>query len=212
MMQEPNLVLLDAPARTRPIRRSDRRTSRGLGPLVGGAALIFSALYLASDLIELIQGGFSTLQLAITYAAEAAIPPFVLGLYALQRPRIGRLGLVATIAYAYTFVFFTSTVVYALIDHTRDWDSLTSRFGTWMTVHSVLMVVAGIAFGVAVVRARVLPGWTGAALVIGMLLMTIATVLPDVAQTAAAGVRDLAFAGMGLALLRQGRSSRTARP
>src|SRR4051794_39584216 len=78
--------------------------------LFGSAALAFSALYFATDVIELLQGGFSTVQLALTYAAEAGIPLFVLGLYALQRPRIGRLGLVAALVYAYTFVFFTSTV------------------------------------------------------------------------------------------------------
>ena len=74
------------------------------------------------------------------------------------------------------------------------------------------MVIAGIAFGVAVIRARVLPRWTGIALILGMLLMTGATALPDVAQTAAAGVRDLAFAGMGLALLRHGSPPQVSRP
>jgi hypothetical protein len=147
--------------------------------VIGSAAFAFSVLYFLSDLIELLQGGFSTTQLALTYAAEAAIPLFVLGLYALQRPRIGRLGLVAALAYAYTFVFFTSTVVYALIDQTSDWDALTSKFGAWMTVHSALMVIAGIAFGVAIVRARVLPRWTWAALILGMILMTVATALLD---------------------------------
>jgi hypothetical protein len=172
----------------------------GSALLIGATAVVFSALYLVSDVIELLQGGFSTAQLVLTYVAEAAIPLFVLGLYALQRPRIGRLGLVAAIAYAYTFVFFTSTVVYALIDGTSDWNALTHRFGAWITVHSALMVVAGVLFGVSVVRARVLPRWTGAALILGMLLMTVATALPDAAQTAAAGVRDVAFAGMGAAL------------
>jgi hypothetical protein len=136
----------------------------------------------------------------------------VLGLYAVQRPRIGQLGLVAALAYAYTFVFFTSTVVYALIDRTSDWNSLASKLGAWVTVHSALMVVAGIAFGVAVVRARVLPRWTGDALILGMILMTIATALPEVTQTAAAGVRDLAFAGMGVALVRYGHAQRVSRP
>jgi hypothetical protein len=182
--------------------------SEGLALLIGSAAVVFSALYFASDLIELLQGGFSTTQLSLTYAAEAAIPLFVLGLYALQRPRISRLGLVAALAYAYTFVFFTTTVVYALIDQTSDWNALTSKFGAWMMIHSALMVIAGIAFGVAIVRARVLPRWTGAALILGMILMTVATALPDVAQTLAAGVRDLAFAGMGMALLRQDRPRR----
>jgi hypothetical protein len=45
-----------------------------------------------------------------------------------------------------------------------------------------------------------------------MALMTVATALPDAAQTAAAGVRDLAFAGMGLTLVRQSRPQRIARP
>jgi hypothetical protein len=183
-----------------------------LALLVGLVALAFSALYFVSDVIELAQGGFSTAQLSLTYAAEASIPLFVLGLYALQRPRIGRLGLVAALAYAYTFVFFTSTVVWALIDNTSDWNALTSQFGAWITVHSAVMLIAGIAFGVAVVRARVLPRWTGAALILGMILMTVATALPDVAQTAAAGVRDLAFAGMGLALMRQARPQQISRP
>ncbi len=106
-------------------------------------------------------GRFSTPQLALTYVAESAIPLFVLGLYAAQRPQIGWLGLVSALTYAYTFVFFTSTVVYALIDHTRDWDALETQFGAWMTIHSVLMVVAGVAFGAAVARAHVLPLWTG---------------------------------------------------
>jgi hypothetical protein len=184
-----------------------RATARqGEGPgvliLVGASALVFSLLYLASDVIELLQGDFSTTQLALTYAGEAAIPLFVLGLYALQRPRIGRLGLAGAVAYAYTFVFFTSTVVYALVNGTNDWSALERQFGAWITVHAVLMVLAGVMFGLAVLRARVLPQWTGATLIAGMVLMAATASLPDVVRTASAGVRDLAFAAMGLSLLR----------
>ena len=87
--------------------------SDGLSVLVGLAAVFFSALYFASDLIELAQGGFSTAQLALTYAAEAAIPLFVIGLYAVQRPRIGRLGLVGAVGYAYSFLLHGHGVVRA---------------------------------------------------------------------------------------------------
>jgi hypothetical protein len=180
-------------------------------PLVVGAAAIgFSAIYLVSDLIELVQGGFSTPQLALTYIAEAAIPLFVIGLYTVQRPRIGSLGLIGTLTYAYTFVFFTSTVVYALVAHTKDWDALTHQFGAWLTVHSALMVAAGLLFGAAVIRAKVLPRWTGALLMLAMLLMMVATALPDAAQTAAAAARDIAFAGMGASLLGAGRPRRVS--
>jgi hypothetical protein len=129
----------------------------------------------------------------------------VLGLYAVQRPRIGRLGLAAAVAYAYTFVFFTSTVFYALINGTSNWNALNEQLGAWITVHSVLMVLAGVIFGFAVMRARVLPRWTGATLVAGMVLMAVTSGLLDAAQTASAGVRDLAFAAMGVARLRRAR-------
>ncbi|MDQ1422532.1 MAG: hypothetical protein QOD72_30 [Acidimicrobiaceae bacterium] len=169
--------------------------------VVGVAAVASSVLYLLSDVIELAQGGFSTPQLALTYAAEAAIPLFVLGLFAVQRPRIGSFGFLGAVTYAYTFVFFTSTVVYALVNHTRDWDALATQLGAWVSVHSVLMVLAGVVFGAAVIRARVLPRWTGVTLIVGMVLMAVTADLPNVTAVISASVRDLAFAGMGAALL-----------
>jgi hypothetical protein len=173
--------------------------------LIGLAAVVFSALYFISDLIEWAQGGFSTAQLALTYAAESAIPLFVVGLYAMQRPWIGRLGLIGAVAYAYSFIFFTSTVVLALVDRTKDWDALNAQLGWWVTIHGVVMVIAGLAFGLAVIRARVFPGWSGAALMAGVVLVAVSSALPALAQVASAGVRDLAFAGMGTSLLLAGR-------
>lgn len=190
------------PTESMDVRREPEDAAR-LAVLIGVAAVAFSMLYLVSDVIELAQGGFSTPQLALTYAAEAAIPLFVLGLFAVQRPRIGALGFVGAVTYAYTFVFFTSTVVYALVNHTQDWSELTTQLGAWVTVHSVLMVLAGISFGAAVIRAQVLPRWTGATLIVGMVLMAVAAGLPDVTQTMSAAVRDLAFVGMGAAVLRR---------
>lgn len=36
---------------------------------------------------------------------------------------------------AYVFMFFTSTVLVALIEHAPDMPALQARFGTWFTVH-----------------------------------------------------------------------------
>jgi hypothetical protein len=169
--------------------------------LLGLAALTFSAVYFVSDVMELTYGGFSTPQLVLTYVAEAAIPVFVLGLYAVQRPHIGALGLFGAIAYAYAYIFFTGTVLLALVDRSADWDALVGDLGPWVTIHGLLMVVAGTAFGVAAIKADVLPRWTGVTLIIGVILVASSSALPDLAQTLSAGVRDLAFAGMGLSLL-----------
>jgi hypothetical protein len=162
---------------------------------------VFSVLYVLSDVIEAIQGGFSRGQLWLTLVAEAAIPAFVIGLYLVQRPQIGRLGRLSAVAYAYSFVFFTGTVVYALLDGTNDYTALSSELGAWMTIHGAIMVLAGLGFGGAVVRAGVLPRWTGIALMVGVVLVAFSQDLPEGLQLLAAAIRALGFAGMGAALL-----------
>ncbi|MGV1047770.1 MAG: hypothetical protein ACOYD4_04490 [Solirubrobacterales bacterium] len=168
----------------------------------GIAAVAFSALYFLSDLIEAAQGGFSDAQLWLTLIAEAAIPFFVVGLCLAQRPRIGRLGEISAIAYAYAFVFFTGTVVYALLEGTPDYDALSDDLGALMTAHGAIMVIAGLGFGYAVIRAGALPSWTGVALGLGVVLVAATQGMAEGSQLVAAAVRDLAFAGMGAALLR----------
>jgi hypothetical protein len=147
-------------------------------------------------------GRFSTVRLALTYIGEAAIPLFVLGLYAVQRPRIGRLGLAAAVAYAYSYVFFTSTVVYALVAHTPNYQGVTKAFGAWMVIHGMIMLIGGAVFGVAVVRAKVLPRRTGVCLAVRVVLVAGASGLSTVAGTVAEAVPAAAFIGTGSALLR----------
>jgi hypothetical protein len=102
-----------------------------LAPLVGLAALTFSALYFVSDVMELVHGEFSTSQLVLTHIAEAAIPVLVLGLYVVQRPHIGSLGLLGALGYAYAYVFFTGTVLLALVNRPANWDALVGELGPW---------------------------------------------------------------------------------
>lgn len=92
-------------------------------------------MYLLSDVVESLQGGFSDPQLALTFFGESAIPFFVVGLYFVQRPKIGRLGLVGAVAYAYSYVFFTATVVYAIVHSTKEYSALTADLGAVMTAH-----------------------------------------------------------------------------
>ncbi len=187
------------------------RRSRLLATVVGFAAVGFAALYLLSDVVEWVQGGFSDSQLWLTLLAEAAIPALVLGLFLLQRPAIGRLGLFSAMAYAYSFVYFTGTVAYALIRDTGNYGDLSEQLQPWMTIHGGIMVLAGLGFGIAVITAGVLPRWTGAVLMAGVVLVAISQNWPAAVQVVAAGIRDLAFAGMGVALLRSARFT-PARP
>jgi hypothetical protein len=177
--------------------------------VVGVAAIVFSAIYLTSDLMEAVQGNFSTFRLSLTYVGEAAIPFFVLGLYAVQRPRIGRLGLFGAVAFAYSYVFFESTVVYALTAKTANWAALGKVFGPWMTIHGLIMLAGGLSFGLAIVRAGLLPRWTGLCLMAGVVLIVAASGLSNIPRTVAEAVNASAFVGMGIALVR-GHSGSTA--
>lgn len=168
--------------------------------ILGLATVVFSGLYVVSDVIETVQGGFSGMQLILTLVGEAAIPLFVVGLYAVQRPQMARLGLFSAIAYAYSYVFFSGTVIYAMMNGTRDYAALTGQLGASMTIHGAIMVIAGIGFGLAVIRAGVLPRWTGVALAVGVVAVAATQTAPAGVQLVAAALRAVAFAGMGIAL------------
>jgi hypothetical protein len=98
------------------------------------------------------------------------------------------------------------------VNRPPDWDALVGDLGPWVTVHGVLMVVAGSAFGVAALRAGVLPRWTGMTLIAGVILVAVSSGLPSVAQAVSAGVRDLGFVGMGLALVTRPRQGEQPAP
>jgi hypothetical protein len=195
----PHLVAADQPPGT----RSTPQPSAA--EVVGVLAVVSSVVYFLSDAVEVAQGGFSTWQLWLTLLAEAAVPVFVIGLARWQQPQLSRTGAIAAYAYAYTFLFFTGTVVRALVRGTADYTTLSEELGASMLVHGVVMTVAGVGFGYAVLRARVLPAWTAVAVMAGVALVALTQGLPAPVTLLAAGVRDLGFAGMGLALLRSSR-------
>ena len=183
---------------------------------VGLLALGFSVLYLLSDVVEAFQGGFSEAQLWMTLVAEAAIPVVVIGLYLVQRPQMRWLGRAGALAYAYAFVFFTGTVVYALVNGIGDYDVLSEDLAPWMTMHGGIMLLAGLCFGYAVMTAGVLPRWTGVTLAAGVVMVAGFQGLSEPLQLLAAATRDVGFAGMGVALLgvgaKSGRHTRAASP
>ena len=171
--------------------------------VIGYLAVVSSVLYFFSDVVEVLQGRFSTGQLWLTLIAEATIPVFVIGFAVIrtQRP-LGWVGDLSAIVYAYAFLYFTGTVVYALTNGTRDYEVLTDRLGLTMTAHGVMMVVAGVGFSCSVIHARLFPTWTAIALMVGVVLVALSQGLPDGVQLVAAGTRDLGFVGMGVAQIR----------
>jgi hypothetical protein len=169
--------------------------------LLGAAAVGFSVDYFVSDVIESAQGDFSTFQLWLTLIAEIAIPFFVVGLWWVRRDALGTVGKVSAFAYAYAYAFFTFTVIYALVDHTPDYDTLSDDLGPWMLIHGAIMLLSGIGFGYAIIKSRAYPRWTGWALIAGVVLVSATQSAPEGVAVFAALIRDIAWAGMGLWLI-----------
>lgn len=173
-----------------------------LARATGVLTVAATAAYFASDVWEGAQGGFSSGQLWLTLVAEAAVPVFVLGLAAVQRPKLGRLGWAGATGYAAAFVYFTYTVAFALVKDTADFESLADELAPIMGVAGGVMVVAGVLFGVATSRAAVLPRWSGVGFAVGVVAVALAVGMPTVIELAAVAVRDVALAAMGVGVLR----------
>lgn len=88
----------------------DRTTQR----LVAAGAVIAPSLHTFTDGMEWLQGGFSPVQLWLNYLAFVPLPAIILGLYAIQRPRIAHLGLFGALLYGFSFIYFTHTSLLAL--------------------------------------------------------------------------------------------------
>jgi hypothetical protein len=170
--------------------------------VVAITAIVAPTLHLLSDMLEWSSGGFSRTQLLINYAGFLPMPFLMLGLYSVQRPRIGWLGLIGSIIYGIAFIYFAHTTLYALEESILDYETLWRKLGGIYTFHGGLMVAGGAMFGLASFRAGVL--WRGAVglFVVGILLnLGLALLpLPEILQTLASSVRNLGLIAMGISV------------
>jgi hypothetical protein len=140
----------------------------------------------------------------LNYLAFLPIPAVMIGLYAVQRPRIPRLGLVGAFLYGAAFVYFAHTTLLALALRVPTYERLWDQLGVTYTAHGVLMVVGGGAFGLATIRAGIVPSWTAWLFLsgIGLNLIVASLSLPDLLQTIGSALRNLGLIAMGVVTLR----------
>lgn len=169
--------------------------------LLAIGALVAPALHTLTDVHELLHAGFTPIQLWLNYLAFLPVPAIMLGLYAIQMPRISSLGLVGALLYGFAFVYFAHTTLVAIATQAVDYEQLWSQLGASYTVHGGVMVVGGIAFGWATGRAGVLPRWTAWVFLLGVVLncLLVFLPLPDVSQTVGTALRNGGLMGMGWA-------------
>jgi hypothetical protein len=164
--------------------------------------MIAPILHILSDLLELMNGGFSQIQLLINYAGFLPMPFVILGLYTIQRPRIGWLGAIGSLLYSIAFIYFTHTTLYALEESIPNYEILWQKLGYVYTWHGGLMVVGGILFAFDSLRAKILPRVAVLIFLVGIILNLSLTFLPlaDIWQTLGSFVRNLGLIIIGFSL------------
>lgn len=173
--------------------------------LIGIGTIAVHFLHILTDLIELAYG-FSNFQLILTYIAFLFIPFVILGLYAVQWPKGGWLGLIGSILYIISFIYFSGTALYA-IDSMQNGNSnyeiIYNELGTLYIFNGGLMVIGGIMFGLSVIRAKIFPYITGILLIVGLLINALVAFLPinPMFQIIGSIVRNIGLMGMGIAIV-----------
>ena len=137
---------------------------------VAWITIISFGLYILTDITEILQSGLSPVQLMMTYAAMAAIPFSVLGLYSLDEEAGGPLYLSGAALIAVSFIYFSGTATYGIAEKSADYGVLIERLGTIYYAHGVILVAGGILFGTALYRKRLAPRPIAAALILASLL------------------------------------------
>jgi hypothetical protein len=171
--------------------------------VVGWAAIVAPVLHCITDAMEWHQGGFSPLQLWLNYLAFLPMSWLLLGIYAVRSEQLGPSALAGALLYGIAFTYFAHTTLHALQARSPNYEALWQQLGTMYTVHGAAMVVGGLFFAGAALRANVLPRFAvllfGAGLLINLGLALVPA--PDILQTVGTLIRNAGLAGMGYALL-----------
>ncbi|MFT3896924.1 MAG: hypothetical protein QM719_04405 [Thermomonas sp.] len=183
---------------------SNPQQGRGaLRLLVGYAALVAPALHTATDVMEWYQHGFSSLQLWLNYLAFLPMSWLLLGIYAVHEPKPSTPGLVGAVLYGAAFTYFAHTTLFAIAEHTADYELLWLRLGSIYTVHGALMIAGGLLFAWSAYRAGWLPRISVALFAAGLMVNLLLALVPapDILQTIGSTLRNAGLVFMGYSLV-----------
>lgn len=122
-------------------------------------ALAGCATMVLSEIVERLSGGFTPTSYAVTIAGFLGLGWAALVAHRGQRPPDGALGLVGAVLFAAGCLLESLGDVVGFGAPTEE--ALQARTGLLIPIGGVLLVLGGLALGVAIVRARRYPRWTG---------------------------------------------------
>jgi hypothetical protein len=171
--------------------------------VVGTAAIAAPLLHIVSDAMEWYLGGFSPAQLWLNYVAFLPMPWLLLGIYAARARELGPTALAGALLHGIAFTYFAHTTLYALESQAPDYEALWRQLGPTYTAHGAAMIVGGLLFAGAALRASALPRLAVSLFAGGLCINLVLALVPapDILQTVGTAVRNAGLVGMGYAVL-----------
>jgi len=168
------------------------------------SAIAASVVYTVTDIWELYLGGYSQLLLVSNYVAFVVLAFSMFGLFAAQRPYIKGIGFLGTVLFAWSFIYFSHTSLYAIENQIRDYETLWQQLGLVYTLHGVMMVIGGLMFGVATYQLAIFPKWASGCFLVGIFcnLLFALIAVHELWHILATVFRNVGLVGMGFYLLK----------
>jgi len=161
-------------------------------------------LYIITDSIEILQSGISSFQMVLTYICMTGIPFAVMGLYVIDEQKGGILYLMGGLLISVSFIYFSGTAAYALAENLDNYEAVVKNLGFMYLFHGVLLVVGGILFSTALLRARLVHPLIAYGILAGSLVSLITGVFQLSEQFYIMGnyIRNVSFVFLGIWKLR----------
>jgi hypothetical protein len=161
--------------------------------------IIASGLYIVTDVIEGMVGGFLPFQLILTYFAMATLSLAYLGLYAVNYRKGGATYLIGSVIFSLSYIYFAHSALLALFVGSAEYSGLKETAGLMYEIHGYATTVGGLLIGYVILRKKLFPAWTGIVLVLTIILnvFTFLMGLADIYQLILNTCRNIAFIGMG---------------
>jgi hypothetical protein len=137
--------------------------------LGGLAAILAAGLWMLTEIMEIVRGGFSPVQLSLTLIAFVILPFGILGFHAAQAAKGGWMSLIGAVCLAGAFILWSGVTMLDLVLKTKTEMEIIGGGNIEKTVFwmaSVLTAVGFILFGIASLRVEVFPRWTGIVLIL----------------------------------------------
>jgi hypothetical protein len=137
--------------------------------LSGLTAILAAGIWMLTEIMEIVSGGFSPVQLSLTLVAFVMLPFGVLGFHAAQASKGGWMSLIGAVCFAGAFILWSGVTMLDVVLKTKTEMEIIGggdieKIIFWIA--SVLTVVGSTVFGIAALRVDVFPRWTGIALIL----------------------------------------------